>query len=85
MGLEQLLLVALFVLVLVRYRAMIPLMYLVVVVHYLASRGVGLMKPLVLAGASGARTPALVMAAISVIGLVLSLVGRRYAAIEEPR
>ena len=79
LGLEQILLVALFVLVLVRYRAMIPLMYVVVVVHYLASRGVGVMKPLVIAGTSGARTPALVVAVLSVIGLVLSLTGRRYA------
>ena len=84
MGLEQLLLVAVFVVVLVRYRALIPLMYVVVVVHYFASRGVGLMKPLVLAGTSGARTPALVIAVISVIGLVLSLTGRRYAASDGP-
>jgi hypothetical protein len=85
LGLEQMLLAALFVLVLVRYRAMIPLMYVLVVVHYLGSRGVGLMKPLVLAGTSGAQTPALVVAVISVIGLVLSLIGRRYADIEESR
>lgn len=83
LGLEQLLLVALFVLVLVRYRAMIPLMYVVVVVHYLASRGVGQMKPLVIAGTSGARAPALVVAVLSVIGLVLSLTGRRYADVGE--
>jgi hypothetical protein len=36
---------ALFVLVLLRYRAMIPLMYVVIVAHYVASRGVGYMKP----------------------------------------
>jgi hypothetical protein len=85
MGLEQLLLAALFVLVLVRYRAMIPLMYVVVIVHYLGSRGVGLMKPLVLAGTSGARTPALVIAGISAIGLVLSLIGRRYTDTAESK
>ena len=84
MGLEQLLLAALFVVVLVRYRALIPLMYAVVVVHYIASRGVGLMKPLALAGPSGARTPALVIAVISVIGLVLSVSGSGYAAIDGP-
>jgi hypothetical protein len=36
-------------------------------------------KPLVLAGASGASTPTLVIAILSASGLVLSLIGRRYA------
>lgn len=79
MGLEQLLLASLLVLVLVRYRAMIPLMYVLIVAQYLGSRLVSEVKPLVLAGTSGARTPALVIAILSVGGLVLSLIGRRYA------
>ncbi len=79
MGVEQLMLGALFVVVLLRYRAMIPLMYAVIVTHYLASRGVAQMKPLVLAGTSGARTPALVIAVLSAAGLALSLIGRRDA------
>ena len=79
MGLEQLLLGLLCVLVLLRYRAMIPLMYALIVAEYLASRVVGQLKPLVLAGTSGAGTPLLVFAMLSVIGLVLSLVGRGYA------
>jgi len=79
MGLEQLVLGSLFVLVLLRYRAMIPLMYLVIVAHYLASRVVSEVKPLVLAGTSGASTPALVIAILSASGLVLSLIGRGYA------
>jgi hypothetical protein len=78
LGLEQLVLAALFVLVLLRYRAMIPLMYVVIVAHYLASRGVGHMKPLVLTGTSGARIPALVIAILSVSGLVLSVIRRGY-------
>ncbi|MFN2565243.1 MAG: hypothetical protein ABR499_09575 [Gemmatimonadaceae bacterium] len=78
LGVEQLLLGLLLVLVLVRYRTMIPLMYVLLVAHYLASRGVALMKPLVVAGTSGSRTPALVVAVLSAVGLVLSLVGRRY-------
>ena len=82
LGLEQLLLAALFVLVLVRYRAMIPLMYVVLVAHYLATRGVSQMKPLVLAGTSGASTPALVVAILSIAGLALSLIGRGY--VEQP-
>jgi hypothetical protein len=37
------------------------------------------MKPLVLAGTSGASTPALTVAILSASGLVLSLIGRGYA------
>ncbi len=84
MGLEQLVLASLLLLVLVRYRAMIPLMYLLLVTHFLASKIVGGAKPLVLAGTSGARTPALVIAMLSVVGLVLSLMGRGYAE-QEPK
>lgn len=78
MGLEQLLLGALFVVVLLRYRAMVPLMFAVVVVHYFAQRGIASMKPLALAGTSGASTPALVIAVLAVVGLVLSLAGKGY-------
>ena len=75
-GLEQLMIALLFVIILLRYRAMIPLMYALIVAHYLATRGVSQMKPLVLAGTSGASTPALVIAILSAAGLVLSLIGR---------
>ena len=78
MGLEQLLFGALCLLVLLRYRALIPLMYLLIVVHYLTSRVIGQVKPLVLAGTSGARTPLLIIAILCGVGLVLSLIGRGY-------
>ena len=78
-GLEQLVLASLFVLVIVRYRAMIPLMYVLIVAHYLGARVVSQVKPLVLAGTSGVSTPFLVIAVLSVAGLVLSLIGRGYA------
>ena len=78
LGLEQLLFGSLCLLVLLRYRALIPLMYLLIVAHYLASRVVGQIKPLVLAGTSGARTPALVIAILCALGLALSLSGRGY-------
>jgi hypothetical protein len=79
LGLEQLVLGTIFVLVLLRYRAMIPLMYVLIVAHYLAGRGVAYMKPLALAGTSGASTPALIVAIASATGLALSLIGRGYA------
>ncbi len=77
MGLEQLMLGLLFVVVLVRYRAMIPLMYVLIVVQYIAEQGIVHMKPLALAGTSGASTPNLVLAAMGIIGLVLSLLGKK--------
>ena len=80
MGLDQLMLGLLFVVVLVRYRAMIPLMYVLIVVQYIAEQGIAHMKPLALAGTSGASTPALVLAVVSIIGLVLSLLGKKSGA-----
>ena len=58
---------------------MIPLLYVLIVAQYLGSRVVAEIKPLVLAGTSGASTPALVIAMLSVSGLILSLIGRGYA------
>lgn len=78
MGLEQLLLGLIFMLVLLRYRALIPLMYAVAVLHYLGQTAVVSMKPLALAGASGASTVHLVIGALGVVGLVLSLAGSGY-------
>jgi hypothetical protein len=77
-GVEQLLVVTLLVLAGLRYRAMIPLMYVLIVAQYFASKGISQMKPLVLAGTSGASIPHLVIAILSIIGLVLSLIGRGY-------
>ena len=54
-------------------------LYVVIVTHYLVTKVVAQMKPLVVTGTSGANTPMLVIAIMSVAGLVLSLVGRRYA------
>ncbi|GAB3380302.1 hypothetical protein [Lysobacter fragariae] len=75
MGLEQALLGGVFLVVLLRYRALVPLMYLVAVVHALGSYEVKAMKPLALAGVSGASTMHTVIAVVSVVGLLLSLVG----------
>ena len=83
-GLEQLVLASLLVLVLLRYRAMIPLMYVVIVAHHLGSRVVAETKPLVLAGTSGVKTPFLVIAILSALGMILSLIGRGYRDQVEP-
>ena len=79
LGLEQLLPALIFVVVLIRYRSMIPLMYLLIVLQYIALEGIMYMKPLALAETSGASTPALVFTVLSLIGLVLSLSGSGYS------
>ena len=76
MGLEQCLLGALFVLVLLRYRALIPLMYAVMVLHYVGAKLVAGFKPLALAGVSGASNMHLLIAVLAVFGFVLSLAPR---------
>ncbi len=78
MGLEQWLLALVSLVVLLRYRALLPLMYLLLVLHYAAHHVIAAMKPLALAGTSGAGTPALVIAAAGFAGLVLSLTGKGY-------
>jgi hypothetical protein len=78
LGLEQLLLASIFWLVLLRYRALIPLMYFLIVAHFVGGKIVAQFKPLVLAGTSGVSTPFLIVAILSVVGLVLSLIGGGY-------
>jgi hypothetical protein len=84
LGFEQLLLASIFWLVLLRYRALIPLMYFLIVAHFIGTRIVAQYKPLAIAGTSGVATPFLVIAILSVVGLILSLIGRRYGD-EVPR
>jgi hypothetical protein len=57
MGLEQLMLGLVFVIVLARYRSMIPLMYVLVVAAYIGMFALAYFKPLSLAAPSGARLP----------------------------
>ena len=82
LGLEQLLLGILAVVALVRYRAMLPLLYAVAVSHDLAIEAIARFKPLALAGTSGARAPALLLMGFAIVGLVLSLIGKRYRTTE---
>ncbi len=78
LGLASLLLGVFYVLALVRYRSMIPLMYVLLVVDYLGRRGIAQMKPYLHIAATGASYFNLVLFALSITGLVLSLVGREY-------
>lgn len=72
-GLSQLLLGLLYMIVLLRYRALVPLMYLTMLIEYLGRIGIGLWKPLeTLQTPPGARLN-IAMVAIAMLMLTLSL------------
>jgi hypothetical protein len=75
LGLANLLLVLLGVVSLVRYRAMIPLIYLLLVADWLGHKGINVMKPIVRAGAAHGGVVSLTIFALTLAGLVLSLLG----------
>jgi hypothetical protein len=78
-GLAKLLLGLLFILALLRYRAMIPLMYLLLVTDYIGHKWLGLVKPIMhVAGTSTGTIVLVSLFAASVIGLILSLSGKGY-------
>jgi len=78
LGLSGLLLGFLSVLALVRYRAMVPLMYVLLVVDYLGHKGIALMKPIVRTGTSSGGYVSVTLFALTLTGLVLSLRGKGY-------
>ena len=70
-GLSQLLLGLIMALAAIRYRSMIPLMYVVILLEYLGRIGIGQMKTLVTTGTPPGAPANLVLIALSVIGLLL--------------
>lgn len=75
MGLEQLLLGALFVIVLLRYRTLIPLIFLLALVAQAGAFALAACKPLSLTVSSGAAPMHLVLSGLYIAGLALSLLG----------
>ncbi|HSZ52072.1 MAG TPA: hypothetical protein VK801_10915 [Caulobacteraceae bacterium] len=75
---ELLMLVLIFVLTLVRYRALVPLMYLVLVVEFLARRGAALRWPIPRTGVTPASYFVLGLFVLTLIGLGLAVTGRGY-------
>src|SRR4030095_1362164 len=73
LGLSQFLLASLGVLALIRYRAMIPLMYVLLLVEYLAKKWILFVKPIVRTGISPSTYVNLVLIALLIAGLVRSL------------
>jgi hypothetical protein len=72
-GLPDLFLGLLFVLALFRYRAMIPLMYVLTVADYLGHRAIGFIKPIVRTSVPSGSIINLTFFALSIAGLILSL------------
>jgi len=82
---ELLILVLVFVIALVRYRSMVPLLYLLLVVEFLAHKWAGLRFPIVRAGGGSGSVVTLVMFALMLIGLVLALTGKGYSTPGKPK
>ncbi len=78
LGLVKLLLGLLCVLALVRYRAMIPLLYLLLLVELLARKGIYWLKPLPHLGTPSGFYVNLALIALTLVGWVLALSGRGY-------
>jgi hypothetical protein len=83
LGLANLLLCVLFILALIRYRSMIPFMYTLAVVQWLAHKGIGLMKPIARTGVTTGHYVTFSLLALTVLGSVLSLTGSNYLRNEE--
>ena len=77
LGVEQLAFGLLSLVALVRWRALLPFLYALLLADALVGRLVASAKPLARAGPSGAATPLLILTAITAIGFVLSLLGDR--------
>jgi hypothetical protein len=73
LGLSQFLLASLGVLALIRYRAMIPFMYVLFLVEYLAKKWILLVKPIVRTGQSTSTYVNLLLVALLVVGVCLSV------------
>jgi hypothetical protein len=83
LGLANLALCVLFVVALICYRSMIPLMYTLSVIEWLAHKGIGQMKPIARTAATTGHYVSFGILAVTVIGLILSLTGKNYSPIEE--
>ena len=75
LGLTRLVIYALCLLVLVRYRSAIPLMFAVLALHYLASQLLLQFIPLATIGSPVGPVVNLCLFAVMIVGLVLSLRG----------
>jgi hypothetical protein len=73
LALSQFLLAVLGVLALIRYRTMIPFLYVLLLVEYFAKKWIQFVKPIVRVGTPPATYVNLALIALLLVGLVLSL------------
>lgn len=83
LGLSQLMLCLLCVLVLIRYRALIAFMYVLLLLEYIGRRWILFVKPIVRTGTPLGTPISLAFMAMVIIGLVLSLRSRSDLRIQE--
>ncbi len=79
-GLTQLILCFLYVTALIRYRAMIPLVYSLILVELLGKKAILWVKPIVTTGTTSAISLSHVLIVLSIVGLALALSGKGYQA-----
>ena len=72
-GLSQLLIAAWYVLVLTRYRSLIPLMYLSIIIEYLGRMAIGAWKPVVSLETPPGATGNFVLSGLGLAMLILSM------------
>ena len=73
-GLSQLLMAGLYVIVFVRYKSLIPLMYLIIFAEYAGRIGMGLLKPIETIGtAPGGSIGSLIILYLAIIFFVFSI------------
>jgi hypothetical protein len=72
-GLSQLVIALLFVVVLLRYRALLSLMYVLLLVEYIGRLAIGSMKPIVTVGTPPGGPGSFAVIALAALGLFLSL------------
>lgn len=81
-GLAQLVLCGLGILALVRYRAMVPLLFLLLLLEQLARKGILMVKPIVRSGTPPGALINLSLLGLMVVGVALSLWRRKEPAPE---
>jgi len=85
LGFADLLVCIFYWLALIRYRALVPLMYLVMASDFVAHKAINAMKPMErMPGTSTGTIITIAFFALAVIGLVLSLTGARYRQQNNP-
>ena len=72
-GQSQLLIAIVFAVVVLRYRSMIPLMYVLILMEYAGRIAIGFGKPLVTIDTPPGATGNLVFIVLSIVGLIISL------------